>query len=391
MDVLLLVVAAELVFHPIGKSLGHKLLIASISMLVIGDEISYVVANQSTASTGGAADLFWLASYVIWGAASIEPQPEAPFVDRRRVPRLTGARLTLLGAGVLSVPIALVVEQATGRSAHAYVAAGGAGAISLLVLIRLRDVVRAIEAQNVRMRELDQLKDDFVASVSHELRTPLTSISGYLDLLEEDAHTFNEEHQSFLRIVNTNTGRLLRLVNDLLIVAGLQARRLDIEISPVDVTALLEHSVHVVAPSARAKGLELTAEIAPKLVVPGDAHRLAQLVDNLLANAIKFTDVGTIRLRGFRSGADVVVVVEDSGIGIPEADQPRVFDRFFRSADAVAQAVQGTGLGLYIARQIADVHGASVSVASRPGEGTTFSVLLPGAETSVGAPDPDAR
>ena len=171
MDVLLLVVAAELVFHPIGKNFGHKLLIASIAMLVIGDEISYVVANESTASNGGIADLFWLVSYVVWGAASIEPQPEAPFVDRRRVPRLTGTRLALLGAGVLSVPLALVVEQATGRSTHAYVAAAGAGAISLLVLVRLRDVVRAIEAQNVRMRELDQLKEG--CQFGTVLRTPI--------------------------------------------------------------------------------------------------------------------------------------------------------------------------------------------------------------------------
>ena len=232
-------------------------------------------------------------------------------------------------------------------------------------------------------RELDRLKDDFVATVSHELRTPLTSMMGFLEMIREgEAGELNDEQQRFLAIVYRSSERLQRLVGDLLFVARLDANGLQLQFADVDVTEVVRDAVESTAALARSRAIELRASSTDVPPVIGDRERLSQLVGNLISNALKFTpEGGTVTARTFVDGDSAVIEVTDTGIGIPEAEQSRLFQRFFRSSTATEQAIPGTGLGLVISRAIAEAHGGTISVRSAPGAGTSFRVELPfGAE-----------
>jgi signal transduction histidine kinase len=238
---------------------------------------------------------------------------------------------------------------------------------------------RAMVEQNKRLRELDRLKDEFLSLVSHELRTPLTSIRGYLDLvLDEEAGDLNAEQRRFLEAVERNSGRLLRLVGDLLFVAQADAGRLSLEQGKVDLAALAADCVEGAAPVAAEKSIELVlaAKSVPAFV--GDRGRLAQVLDNLVSNALKFTPAGgRVEVSTQLNGDQVSVEISDTGIGIPVADQPRLFERFFRSSVADEQAIPGTGLGLAIVKAIVEAHKGEIKIDSREGRGTTFRVDLP--------------
>jgi signal transduction histidine kinase len=238
---------------------------------------------------------------------------------------------------------------------------------------------RAVAEQNKRLLELDRLKDEFLSLVSHELRTPLTSIRGYLDLvLDEEAGELNPEQRRFLQAVERNSGRLLRLVGDLLFVAQADAGRLSLERAKVDLAELAAHCVEGAAPAASEKSVTLVLMANPVPALVGDRGRLAQVLDNLVSNALKFTPAGgTVEVRTFSEGEAVILEVEDTGIGIPAEDQPHLFERFFRSSVADDQAIPGTGLGLAIVKAIVEAHAGLISIESREGKGTTFRVDLP--------------
>ena len=236
-----------------------------------------------------------------------------------------------------------------------------------------------LTAQNTKLRELDRLKDEFLSLVSHELRTPLTSIRGYLELvLDEEAGELNPEQRRFLKAVDRNSTRLLRLVGDLLFVAQADAGRLTLEQSKVDLAALAAECVEGARPAADQKAIDLQLAAAPVPPLVGDRGRLAQVLDNLISNALKFTpESGRVEVRTAASNGDVLLEVRDSGIGIPAHEQPRLFERFFRAASATEQAIPGTGLGLAIVKAIVEAHGGRIEVDSKPGAGTTFRVALP--------------
>jgi PAS domain S-box-containing protein len=207
--------------------------------------------------------------------------------------------------------------------------------------------------QNDRLRELDGMKDDFVASVSHELRTPLTSIRGYLELVREDGG-LSPEQDRMLGIVDRNADRLLGLVTDLLFIAELDAGNLHLNATPVGLVAVAAESVEAASPRAQAAEIQLNLEADDPVVVPGDRTRLAQVFDNLISNAIKFTPAGgRVDVRVFRWDASAVVEVSDTGTGIPEDERLHLFERFFRTSGAIRAAVPGTGLGLAIVGAIA--------------------------------------
>ena len=230
-----------------------------------------------------------------------------------------------------------------------------------------------------QQRELDRLKDEFVATVSHELRTPLTSMMGFLEMIREgEAGQLTEEQKRFLAIVYRSSERLQRLVGDLLFVARLDANGLQLQFADVRVDDVAQDIVESNSALARSRELELVAELGSVSAVWADRERLAQLVGNLVSNAIKFTPPGgTITVRTFERASQVVIEVEDTGIGIPEAEQERLFQRFFRSSTATEQAIPGTGLGLVISKAIAEAHGGGMDVRSEAGVGTCFSVHLP--------------
>jgi len=231
--------------------------------------------------------------------------------------------------------------------------------------------------QNERLRKLDRMKDDFVASVSHELRTPLTSIRGYLELVREDGG-LDEEQDRMLAIVDRNADRLLGLVTDLLFIAEVDAGKLTIERSPVHLADVAAESVEAATPRAQAGELGLHLEVDAELVIDGDRTRLAQVFDNLISNAIKFTPArGRIDVRVFRAAGAAMIEVADNGVGIPEDERLRVFERFYRTSGATRDEVQGTGLGLAIVGAITESHGGTVRVETTAGGGTTFVVRLP--------------
>jgi signal transduction histidine kinase len=237
-----------------------------------------------------------------------------------------------------------------------------------------------------RSAELMRLKDDFVATVSHELRTPLTSILGYLELINQDASSgATPDQEQFLAVVQRNADRLLRLVSDLLLVAEVEDNTLALDIHDVDLAELARECVEAAKPAADAKRIRLTLSDGSPGQLEGDPVRLAQMLDNLVSNAIKFTRAGgDVMVKTAVRDGQAVVAVTDSGIGVSEVDQAQLFDPFFRARAAAAAAVPGTGLGLTITKAIVDAHGGSIRVESAVGSGTTFEVQLPRTHAHAG-------
>ena len=225
-----------------------------------------------------------------------------------------------------------------------------------------------------------RIKDEFVASVSHEFRTPLTSIIGYVDLILDDTERLPDDVRDYLSTVQRNARRLHRLVDDLLSTA-LQSVATVLDVERVSVTELLERSAVEARKAAAAAGLELeldTNGAGTTLDINGDSERLSQVFDNLFSNAIKYTPAGG-RVEGTvgRDGDVAVIRVRDTGRGISEAEQGKIFNKFFRSSAVLTDAIPGVGLGLAITKTIVDAHGGSITVTSELGKGTTFEVRLP--------------
>jgi signal transduction histidine kinase len=236
-----------------------------------------------------------------------------------------------------------------------------------------------LAAQNERLLELDRLKDEFVATASHELRTPLTSLSGYLEMSLDPAEgPLSPTRESHLRIVQRNADRLAVLVDQLLFLARADSHPLEVDRRPVDLVEVLAEAAETARPAAQAKGVTLVVEGGPPRGVLADRPQLVRLVDNLVANAVKFTpDGGAVRLAARREGAAAVLEVTDTGPGIPTAEQPDLFNRFFRGASAMEKAIPGSGLGLAISQVIAQAHGSTIEVESSAGVGSTFRLALP--------------
>jgi len=228
-----------------------------------------------------------------------------------------------------------------------------------------------------RSEELAALRDSLVAVVSHELRTPLTSITGYLEMLEEDAGNLTPQQNAYLGIVRRGSERLMALVEELLLVVEADRGLLHVQDDVVDVPTLVDDTVESARPAADARTIVLRAEHGTSGAVVADHRRLSQLLDNLVSNAIKFTpDGGRVVVRSGRRDGQLVLEVTDTGDGIAAEDRERLFDPFFRAREATVNAVPGTGLGLTIAKAIVDAHHGALEVDSS-GEGTTFRARIP--------------
>jgi signal transduction histidine kinase/CHASE3 domain sensor protein len=226
-------------------------------------------------------------------------------------------------------------------------------------------------------REAERLKDEFVATVSHELRTPLTSILGYLELVLND-EALPQEQRSHLDVVSRNACRLLRVVGDLLFVAQVESGALHLQPELVEPAHVAAQALEAAKPVAAEAGVELVLDVEPTGAAELDPARIAQLLDNLISNALKFTPAGgrvTVRLRA--EGDELVLAVVDTGVGIPAEEQELLFNRFFRSERSQRLAVPGTGLGLAIVRAIAVGHGGRVAIWSEEGKGAVLTVTMP--------------
>jgi PAS domain S-box-containing protein len=280
---------------------------------------------------------------------------------------------------------AVVVCDENGRPSHVQ---GFVRDVTLLKLAHEQHeaLLEQERAANDRLRQLDAMKDEFVALVSHELRTPLTSIVGYVELLlERESGEISEEQERYLQVVARNSHRLQRLVGDLLFIARYHAGKFEIERAPIDVGALARDCVVAALPTAQASGVELVCTAKEPIVMSGDQMRIAQLLDNLVSNALKFTPRGgRVELKTMEEEGGIVIEVSDTGTGIPKELQEHLFERFFRTPDATKQAIQGTGLGLAISRAIVEAHGGAIGVESGEDAGTTFRVTFPRAAAQLG-------
>jgi two-component system phosphate regulon sensor histidine kinase PhoR len=244
---------------------------------------------------------------------------------------------------------------------------GGSGAGTVLLV--LHDLSEA--------ERLDRVRQDFVANVSHELRTPLTSLRGYAETLLEGGLDDPENRGRFVRVIRDQTLRLEAIAEDLLTLADLERPGARLHAEPFDLREAVARQAGALQSRAAKAGLELVVEPGPPLPVTADRGLVEQLLANLLDNAVKYTERGSVRVRAGEASGRVWCEVADTGCGIPESEQPRIFERFYRVDKARSREKGGTGLGLAIVKHIAALHGGEVSLRSREGEGSCFRVELP--------------
>ncbi len=258
------------------------------------------------------------------------------------------------------------------------------------------------EAQQARAvaEEADAAKSAFLSTVSHELRTPLTSVLGFAKIIKKrlDDRIFPlvptddkkvvqtmQQVEDNLKVVVSEGERLTKLIDDVLDLAKIEAGKLEWHMEPTSVAEIIDRATAATASLFEHKGLRLVTDVAPDLpMVTGDGDRLIQVVINLISNAVKFTDSGSVTCRAVRRGGEIVVSIVDTGMGIAPADQPKVFERFKQVGDTLTDKPKGTGLGLPICREIVEHHGGRVWLESELGKGSTFSFSLPAPDAVVG-------
>jgi two-component system phosphate regulon sensor histidine kinase PhoR len=229
------------------------------------------------------------------------------------------------------------------------------------------------------LRKLERVRRDFVANVSHEFKTPLTAIQGFSETLLAGAIDDPENRGRFLEIILEHSRRLARLTDDLLKLSKMDADRLELEIHRFSVTQFVESCLETAQRRAAEKDLRISVNMPARLPdIAGDRRRLAEVLQNLLDNAIQYTlPGGQIMLTAENGQGEVTFTVSDTGIGIPQADQPRIFERFYRVDVARSREVGGTGLGLAIAKHLVEVHGGRLWVESEVGQGSQFHFTVP--------------
>ncbi len=228
------------------------------------------------------------------------------------------------------------------------------------------------------IRGLERIRKDFVANVSHEIRTPLTSIRGYAEALSDGALADPELAKSFLGIISTSADRLSRLVNDLLELSRLESGTVDLRLAPIEMGALADRLREEFSDRLSRKEMRLEADFSRPFTFISDDSLLHLVLVNLLDNAIKYSSPGScIRLGAGMDDAGIQIDVEDRGMGIPEEELPRIFERFYRVDRSRSPAVPGTGLGLSIVRHVMTLLSGRVTVRSALGKGTTVSLHLP--------------
>jgi signal transduction histidine kinase len=387
MDVVLLAALAGFFTTAAWRTPAFLLLVAGVVPLLVADEIYGLTANSYTA--GGYLDAGWILSYVFWGTAALHPSMRELSEPRPGLQQLqlSRTRIAVLTGALLAGPLVLLVQDIRNASYDAWAIAVPMMFIALLVVVRLTAIMRALEESRVRLVEADRLKDEFVALISHDLRTPLTSIMGYSELALDDEldPPLDDERRGYLEVVSRSSHRLLRLVDDLLFVARLQAGRLDLTPALLDLREVARQATTEAQRPAEAKGVELVFHGDTAVEVEADRGRMFQLLDNLVSNAIKFTPEGGRVEVEVSSNEAAVLEIRDTGVGLTDDDAARVFERFFRTESAVEGQVQGTGLGLYIAQAIAEAHGGTIRAAPREGGGAVFRVELPRATGMMAA------
>ena len=246
----------------------------------------------------------------------------------------------------------------------------------------LADSNRELESANVKLRELAELKEEFLAVTTHDLRSPLTVISGVISFFSSGRlGELTPEQQHMVSMMERNTHNLIELVNDLLESAKLESGTLQLDFEPVNLAALTGEVCETLHPVAAEKGIAL--DCRPDENLPparADRAKLRRVLVNLVSNALKFTPKGgRVEVSSARDGGALRVTITDTGVGIPAEDLPYLFDKYEQARSRATRSEKGTGLGLYITRQLVELHGGEIGVRSEVGKGSTFSFTIPGA------------
>src|SRR4029077_10371118 len=230
-----------------------------------------------------------------------------------------------------------------------------------------------------QLKQTDEIRRDFVANVSHELRTPLSILRGYIETLLEDPALSGDELNRILEVMKKHSDRLSALTDDLLSLARLESAHPNLQLQDVRLSELFASIVRDWGKRFAEKKLSVDVAVSPSLpVIQADPTRLQEILYNLLDNAVKYSHPGgKIRLEATHRDHAVEINVSDTVIGIPDADLPRIFERFYRADKARSRELGGTGLGLSIVKHIAQMHGGTVNAESTAGHGTTIRVSLP--------------
>jgi signal transduction histidine kinase len=385
-DIVLVAVVVGIAASPVLRmGPGWQYLVVGL-LAITGADIAYaLLIREGGYGDGTPLDVVWtagIALLALWvegvdRAPADAPEPARPSARLLPVPAVA----VLAGLGVL------LVATRTPVPPLALVLAASAVALSALpVMFRQATLTRMLDGQDrvvARLEALDRSKSDIIGTVSHEMRTPLTSISGYVELvLDGEGGDIPDDARDMLGVVDRNARRLQSLVADMLMMTRLDSGERP-AMAPLDVATLVRRAAESLRPFADARQVDLAVGDADPTTVEGDAAQLERVLTNVIENAVKFTPAGgtaSVDVHAATGPAGrpaVMVVVADTGMGIPADALPHVFDRFFRAANAQSEVVPGTGLGLAIVREIVRAHGGEVTVSSVLGEGTTFRIALP--------------
>jgi two-component system phosphate regulon sensor histidine kinase PhoR len=249
----------------------------------------------------------------------------------------------------------------------------------------LQKTVEQLQREHAEIERVERVRKDFVINVSHELRTPLASIQGYAETLMDGALSDPAHNLRFLGIIRHNAERLARITQDLLTLSRVEQKRQKFDFEPCSVNGLLKQAIELMRPMAEKGEIRLELESGPvDADVWCDSEAVSQILSNLLDNAIKYTPAGgRIAVGAEARGSFVELYVRDTGIGIPAAELPRLFERFYRVDKARSRELGGTGLGLSIVKHLVAAHNGSTRVESRTGEGSTFFFTLPADESAL--------
>lgn len=293
-----------------------------------------------------------------------------------------------IGALVLAVGAIFVLSRKLSKPLLRMEAAArrmARGEFEARVPVRDNDELGSLgRAVNELAQSLQHYRDsqsEFFANISHELRTPVAYLEGYADVLAKGLITDEAERQKYFGIISQEAKRLKVIIQDLFELATMEEGRYDLHPALIDPAQLLADAGQMVELKASAKGLALRLEIGHAPFIWADPVRMQQIVLNLLDNAIRYTPNGTITLSLAAAGEHAVIVVEDTGPGIPEAELPFIFERFYRVEKSRSRELGGTGLGLSIVKKLVELSGGELAVASAPGQGSRFTLQFPAAKS----------
>lgn len=239
-------------------------------------------------------------------------------------------------------------------------------------------LAKAINDLAVDLQRYRDTRREFFANISHELRTPMTYLEGYAKVLRDGLYETEEEKQKYLDIIHQESIRLTHMIHDLFELSKMEEGKIILHMEWIDLTEVMDHVIQKVKPKAKSKGLDIRVEQPDRLpLVYADGLRMGQVFMNLLDNAIRYTETGTIQVQLRQEPSHVVTIVEDSGIGIPSEELPSIFERFYRVEKSRSREHGGTGLGLAIVKQLVDMQGGTIQVSSVLGKGTRFEITLP--------------